>query len=87
MRQRHVDPGFDGRERRSQLMRCVGSKASLAIDGFGEATNHGVQRVGELSQFVARRHRGDTLMQVALGDAAGGRRYCCHRLQARRATR
>ena len=57
-----------GRQRRTQLMRGIGEKATLALPAALEAREHRVQRLGEATDLVARQW-----LRQAVGGVAGPR--------------
>ena len=72
IREGFVDEHSFGREWGSQFVRCVGREAALALKGAVEAAQHGVERVGELFEFVVGSLQVDAVVQRPFGEAAGG---------------
>ena len=69
----------DRRDRRAQLVRCVGDEAAQArlgggalVEGTGEVTEHRVEGDRQVARFSARRRLRNPYIDVAGGDAAGG---------------
>ncbi len=69
--QSDVDLGAHDRERCPQLVRGVGHEAALTVEGGVEATEHGVERVGQFLEVIGRAGEADALGEVLLGQALG----------------
>jgi hypothetical protein len=59
-------------QRGAELVGGVGDEAALAVEGAVEALQHGVEGVGQVLELVVGPLQGDALLQVAVGDPAGG---------------
>jgi hypothetical protein len=68
-----LDEGAVDGQRGAELVGGVGDEAALAVEGGAvEALQHGVEGVGEVLELVVGAVQGDALLQVAVGDPAGG---------------
>ncbi len=76
-----VHRGAHDGQRRAKLMACVGDELPLAGERAVEPFEHRVERVGELTQLVARALQSDALGQVLLTCRAGSRGEPVHRPQ------
>ena len=70
--QRHLDRAAEVRERRPQLVRCVGDEASLRREGGFETCQHRVEDGGQLAQLPSGRDLGNARVEVLLADRVGG---------------
>ena len=68
----HLDQGPVDRQRGAQLVRGVGDEPALAVEGAVQPLQHGVERVGQLLDLVARAGQRDPLVQPAAGAVGPG---------------
>ena len=59
-------------QRGAQFVGGVGDEPALAVEGAVEAFQHGVEGVGEIFDLVVGAGQGDSFVQAAVGDSAGG---------------